>query len=195
MKAKYLIATLILISFTICLFAQQSDDKHNGYKWEKIKFTYIYGMDSSFLAQLNQEEKNELIKRGEMFQIFYIQGVVNSISSIREFNIHLGILSIPIPAEDITAEEDLNISQQDPSALDVLLSKFDFTNYPSDYWDYSGVTYGQYRDGLDEFYEDYRNMKIPIVLAMRIIKHEVEGTSQKEIDEIIRILREYYSKN
>lgn len=53
----------------------------------------------------------------------------------------------------------------------------------------SGVTYGQMVDGLDKFYQDYRNKKVLTREAIWIVKLQVKGAPQDFIDQEARILR------
>ncbi len=50
--------------------------------------------------------------------------------------------------------------------------------------------YGQWVAGLDEFYKDWRNKRIPIFAAMRIVGLQLAGRPQAEIDEALRSSRE-----
>jgi hypothetical protein len=56
--------------------------------------------------------------------------------------------------------------------------------------DYSGMTFGQLIEGVDEFYKDFRNTRILTRDAMMVIKQQISGISQKEIDETLQVLRQ-----
>lgn len=52
-----------------------------------------------------------------------------------------------------------------------------------------GIAFEQFKDGIDELYQDYRNRKISMVDAMYIVKMEVGGSKPELIDAQIRYLR------
>jgi len=53
---------------------------------------------------------------------------------------------------------------------------------------------GQWVSGLDEFYRDWRNKRVPIASARRIVGLELSGRPQAEIDEAVRAVREASSE-
>lgn len=56
--------------------------------------------------------------------------------------------------------------------------------------DYSEFTVGQLIDGVNEFYKDFRNTKILARDAMMVVKQQISGVPQKEIDEGLEFLRQ-----
>ena len=54
--------------------------------------------------------------------------------------------------------------------------------------------YGQWVDGLDELYKDWRNKRIPIFAAIRIVGLQLSGRPQAEVDEALRASREAASE-
>ncbi len=55
--------------------------------------------------------------------------------------------------------------------------------------DFSGITIGQSIEGLDQFYDDFRNTRILSKDAITIVKAQISGTNQKEIDDGLQIMR------
>jgi hypothetical protein len=55
--------------------------------------------------------------------------------------------------------------------------------------DFSGIAIGQFIEGLDQFYNDFRNARILSTDAMMIVKLQISGTNQKEIDDDLQIIR------
>jgi hypothetical protein len=55
----------------------------------------------------------------------------------------------------------------------------------------SNITVGQVGDGLNEFYEDYRNRSLLVVDATWLVLNEISGKPRAEMDAMI----EYYRKN
>jgi len=56
--------------------------------------------------------------------------------------------------------------------------------------DYSGITIGQLIEGVDQFYKDFRNTRILTTDAMMVVKQQISGFSQKQIDETLQTLRQ-----
>ena len=51
------------------------------------------------------------------------------------------------------------------------------------------VTVGQILDGLDKFYDDYRNRKILMSLGVSIVLDYISGKSEQEMTRLIETLR------
>lgn len=56
--------------------------------------------------------------------------------------------------------------------------------------DYSGMTFGQLIEGVDAFYKDFRNTRILTTDAMMVVKEQISGLSQKQIDEELQTIRQ-----
>lgn len=48
---------------------------------------------------------------------------------------------------------------------------------------FGGYRNGQWRDGVDEFYKDYRNRGLAIPQAMWYVKQQLEGTPAKQLED------------
>jgi|SRR5260370_25420385 hypothetical protein len=57
------------------------------------------------------------------------------------------------------------------------------------------ATIGQTKAGLDEFYRDWKNQRIGLWKALNVVRLQIAGRPQTEIDEQIRKLRELDSKS
>lgn len=68
-------------------------------------------------------------------------------------------------------------------------STFAFKVLKSTFDPFYSATFGQFRDGVSEFYKDYRNLQITVINAMFVVTMEVRGEPQEEIDLQIRSLR------
>jgi hypothetical protein len=44
------------------------------------------------------------------------------------------------------------------------------------------IKYGQYLDGVDTFYKDFRNMDYPINLAIKLVRDQIRGRSAEDIE-------------
>ena len=59
----------------------------------------------------------------------------------------------------------------------------------------SGVTAGQTVAILDQFYEDYKNISIPVQFALLIIKKEMDGASEDEITRLKQAARKLVAEH
>jgi hypothetical protein len=48
--------------------------------------------------------------------------------------------------------------------------------------DFSGITVGQYLNGMDAFYKDFRDTQYPQVAAMRIVRDQINGRPAEDIE-------------
>ena len=49
-------------------------------------------------------------------------------------------------------------------------------------YDFGGISMGQYVDGVDVFYRDYRHRNLEISFALDYVRDSVRGKSQQELD-------------
>ena len=76
---------------------------------------------------------------------------------------HGGTVPEKVPSEQVFAECD---KRNDVAAFD-----------------YGGFRAGQWREGVDEFYKDYRNKGLDIELAMHYVQGQLHGKPAKELEE------------
>lgn len=55
---------------------------------------------------------------------------------------------------------------------------------------YSGLRTGQLVDGVDEFYKDFRNKNIRVDVALRYVKDELRGMTDKELQDELATFRQ-----
>ena len=60
--------------------------------------------------------------------------------------------------------------------------------------DFSGLTYGQLRDGVNSFYADYRNRKIELPGAMNYVVRAIRGASAPELETYAEGMRKFAPK-
>ena len=70
------------------------------------------------------------------------------------------------------ALRDKSLTLTDTSTKKPILSYFLFYN----------VAFGQFTEGLDTFYSDYRNKHINFNIAILYIRDQIQGVAQKELD-------------
>lgn len=54
----------------------------------------------------------------------------------------------------------------------------------------NNITVKQASEGIDDFYKDWKNQSIPLLLAQNIVRLQIAGRPQAEIEEAIRRARE-----
>jgi|HubBroStandDraft_4_1064222.scaffolds.fasta_scaffold396248_2 hypothetical protein len=72
------------------------------------------------------------------------------------------------------------------------LNYLDFTKVSGERWkdmclndksyDYSGIAMGQFLDGTDAFYRDYRHKNLEVAFAFQYVRDQMRGKSQKDLD-------------
>lgn len=55
---------------------------------------------------------------------------------------------------------------------------------------YNGLRMGQLVDGVDEFYKDFRNKGILVDVALRYVKDELRGMTDKELQDELAVFRQ-----
>ena len=48
-------------------------------------------------------------------------------------------------------------------------------------FDFESITVGQFLDGMNAFYKDFRNLQVPLTMAMRLVRDEVRGRTQEDV--------------
>jgi hypothetical protein len=49
-------------------------------------------------------------------------------------------------------------------------------------FDYDGISMGQFVDGMDAFYRDYRNKQLEVGLAIQYVRDEIKGKPAQELE-------------
>lgn len=52
------------------------------------------------------------------------------------------------------------------------------------------IKFGQYLDGMDAFYKDFRNTEYPITWAMKIVRDQIRGRSAEDIEKELTAWRQ-----
>lgn len=55
--------------------------------------------------------------------------------------------------------------------------------------DYDGVSMGQFVDGIDAFYKDYRNKQLEVGWAIQYVRDEIKGKPAQELDAELALWR------
>lgn len=48
-------------------------------------------------------------------------------------------------------------------------------------FDFESITVGQFLDGMNTFYGDFRNLQVPLTMAMGLVRDEIRGRSKEEV--------------
>jgi hypothetical protein len=57
------------------------------------------------------------------------------------------------------------------------------------YLDFTEISYGQFMDGLDIFYNDYRNKRININIALLYVRDQIRGVSETDLNKRLEGMR------
>jgi hypothetical protein len=60
-------------------------------------------------------------------------------------------------------------------------------------FDYDGITMGQFVDGMDVFYTDYRNKQLYATWAIELVRDQIKGKSREELDAEVTMFRRCYA--
>jgi hypothetical protein len=63
------------------------------------------------------------------------------------------------------------------------------TKHSDESFDFTGITVGQFVDGMDAFYKDFRNRQLTMESAMVIVRDQIRGTSSDKIEARLVIWR------
>jgi hypothetical protein len=74
----------------------------------------------------------------------------------------------------------------------LLEGRMQFFNSSLDKYGIIGITNDQLVDGLNKFYEDFRNRGILLGLAILVVKKQIKGASQEEIEAVCEYIRSDY---
>ena len=58
-------------------------------------------------------------------------------------------------------------------------------------FDFNDIAYGQYIEGLEKFYKDFRNKRIQVEDAMYYVRDDVRGLDPQKLESQILALRKY----
>jgi len=48
-------------------------------------------------------------------------------------------------------------------------------------YDFDSITVGQLLNGINTFYKDFRNFQVPLTMAMSLVRDEIRGRSEQDI--------------
>jgi hypothetical protein len=57
-------------------------------------------------------------------------------------------------------------------------------------FDFDEITVGQQLDGMNTFYKDFRNLKVPLWMAMKLVRDEIRGRTQEDVQKEIDTWRQ-----
>jgi hypothetical protein len=110
---------------------------------------------------------------GEGFRVGFVTGYLMSMNTVGDVAITRCML-----------DRGYNL-QMEPKALQELMNSCSQTPEAKPYQAYSGFTVGQWKDGIDEFYKDFRNRSLGVQLAIRWVNEQLHGTAAKELEDMV----------
>ena len=48
-------------------------------------------------------------------------------------------------------------------------------------FDFEKITVGQLLDGMNAFYKDFRNLQVPLTMAMGLVRDEIRGRTEEDV--------------
>ena len=48
-------------------------------------------------------------------------------------------------------------------------------------FNFDSITIGQLLNGMETFYRDFRNLQVPLTMAMRLVRDEIRGRSEEDV--------------
>jgi len=98
----------------------------------------------------------------------------------------LGFVSGYVVAKDEAGVKEM---AQCAGFVDMLKDKYPGQNLfqklctePTNGADFDGITMGQFVDGVDEFYKDFRNKQLDVSWALQYVRDQVRGKPAKELE-------------
>jgi hypothetical protein len=83
---------------------------------------------------------------------------------------------------------------QDGKALRIVVEACEETSDVKPFSQFGGFRVGQWSDGIDEFYKDFRNRGLRIDLAMKYVKDQLHGVPANELEDEVTDWRRSASK-
>ena len=75
------------------------------------------------------------------------------------------------------------MSIDNPKDKNAAISKACISNAQS--FDFQSITVGQLLDGMNAFYKDFRNFKVPLTLAMDLVRDEIRGRTEADVQKYL----------
>ena len=142
----------------------------NNHRVLALLLTLIFGIGSALGQQPKPQDGYWWADSGEGFKVGFVSGYVIAMNSVGDANTFKcfaekngGTVPAKLPSEAVFAE---CAKRPDVAAFD-----------------YAGFRAGQWRQGVDEFYNDYRNKGLEIRLAMRYVQEQLHGKPAKELED------------
>ena len=124
-------------------------------------------------AQHTKHDGNWWNDSSEGFRLGFVTGYLVSMNTVGDAAIFRCM-----SAKGIT-------SQTPPKVLTDALDACAQSPEAKPYQAYTGFTVGQWKDGIDEFYKDFRNRSLDVQLAIRWVNEQLHGTPAKELEDMV----------
>ena len=110
-------------------------------------------------------------------KLMFVWGYVTAMGSAR--------LSTQLHCDSDMTKGKANLKEQDYQAAKEIC---DASNEVKEQ-DFGGVRLGQFVDGVNEFYKDYRNKNIDFGLALKYVRDELKGATPEKLKSDLTFLR------
>lgn len=184
---KYIFICMAIVIFSLYSFnayAERSSD-FNGFDWvdwsEAYRLGYVIGFERGTYSVLS-EIKGCLV-------LYTSEDVMPELKPEEKEKMQEFIEKVPKEKREIfemTNKMQSVLGQDKSYSHRVLSTMYATISKQKSLLDF---TYGQLLDGLDEFYSDFRNKRIPIGDAIYIVRMQLEGCSEEGIEYMTKELR------
>jgi len=116
----------------------------------------------------------------EMFQVGFVTGYLEALASVSNGNSSKCLLE--------KAREHQGKPPLDDKAVGEIVSACGETPAVKAY-DFSGFRFGQWSDGVSEFYKDFRNRGLVVELALSYVRDQLHGVPAKELEDEVTLWR------
>ncbi|CAG1064500.1 hypothetical protein BAC1_00057 [uncultured bacterium] len=171
---KKSVITLFILLFSVSVFAEdKSISDYDGHNWNTWDYAYKYGFVTGFINSANYFKEDISV----IFPAIYNQTNKEKVNKVYGKYPRNG-KSVRFTQEELTVIEMSNKS-------DCYLNRNNRAEELAVY----NISNAQIVDGLNQLYQDFKNQNIPLNDAIYVVKRQISGYSQEEIERVLLYLR------
>jgi hypothetical protein len=133
-------------------------------------FVVVFVLSASTLSAADKPDWNGYWWAGmtPRFKLGWVSGYAKAMDNAAAIHIATCVANMPLYQE--------KFPNLDPKAL---LQKMCLSDNSLDY---DGISMGQFVDGIDAFYNDYRNKQLEVGWAIEYVRDQIKGKSSQELE-------------
>jgi len=167
--AIFLLSIVMLLPFYVYADQRMYASDTNGQHWESAKFMEKTAYIAGFIVGSSMVARNNLRDVDKDYSWDKAQDVVMSY-----------LAPDPKKPKNTFSHKEVSL---------VIMNERTTDNYDLMRYDLSGMTLGQFVDGLNALYKDFRNKQIKVYDAVYVVKKQIKGGSAEEVEAILQYLR------